>query len=396
MPPNGLIESNHQQYALKEEVEDHDASKNSNHYNHNDSWLSCALASHGHITSKMASTATAALTKKQTIASAAVPTVSHASSQQSMLLESMVSTLNAKLKAQDSELKNIPLQHDRYVELFLKLETAKEQVEYAVYENLQLKRRAKGLEAALAMQDIELDDHSSRRRQQTDAAENTNNNNTSSTGTGTTEGTDENNTANNADAALDEEKQKEDDDMLVKLEQERDMAVKQATALAIQFAESQAAVDDLRDKLVECKVVSEYLEKNKSNTSNNINISSNTEQQQERHQRHQVNTSMVQADATNSSPKMSFFWPRGTMFSSANNNTNISNTPNDDTDIMSVSSISQDSVVRLHQEQRILQHHDEQQHHEQHQPPPSESGSSLDGLDYAPSTSENLEEHVYL
>jgi hypothetical protein len=386
MPPNSLIELNRSLFhshhlgphETKEEEDRMHNNNNSNHNNSNDSWLSCALASHGNFTSNLTtntastsiSTSKAAAAphqavKKQTIASMAMDDARV--TQQSQLLESMVSTLTAKLRMQDAELKQFPEKHDRYVELFLALESVKEQLECAVHENLQCKRRAKGLEAALAVQDIELDDHSSR-MWNVEAAD-TNNKTVA------------NNTNNGADDKNQEENQQEQDNQIKKLERERDTAVKQATQLAIQLAESQAAVDDLRDKLIECKVVTAYFH-------NNDTI----------HHHHNEQHGMLAMKVVDELPstlnKKSFFWP---MFSGTstphhpNHHAKGSNTAdydeeNDDTEILSVSSISQESIVRLQQV-----HLQQQQLQQPSQP--SENGSTLEGLDYAPSASED---HNYL
>jgi hypothetical protein len=367
MPPNSLLELNRSLFHSHHEAKEGEHSNNNNStHNTSDSWLSCALASHGNSkvkTSTSTSTSKAphqAQVKKQTIASMAMEDARV--TQQSQLLESMVSTLTAKLRTQDVELKQFPEKHDRYVELFLALEQVKEQLECAVHENLQSKRKAKGLEAALALQDIELDDHSSRimwnNAAATEAADHDDKTNTNAT---------------TPDSKNQEGNAQEHIDQLDKLERERDTAVKQATLLAIQLAESQAAVDDLRDKMIECKAVKEYYQQN--NNSNGAQPK-------------------IMDDLAPTSNKMSFFWPRGgAMFSG-------SSTPlvksggtsadydeeNDDTENLSVSSISQESIVRL---QKI---HLEQLE-PQLEPQPSENGSILEGLDYAPSASE---EHNYV
>jgi hypothetical protein len=389
MPPNSLIELNRSLFhshhpgpheTKEEEDRMHNNTNTSSHNNSNDSWLSCALASHGTSNTASMSTSKAADNKKQTIASMAMEDARV--TQQSQLLESMVSTLTAKLKTQEQELKQFPVQHDRYVELFLALEGVKEQLECAVYENLQLKRRAKGLEAALAVQDIELDDHSSR-MWNVAAMEKADNEKK--------EAMLKKNEANNAAADKNQEgHQQEQDDKrdkmerkLNKLEGERDTAVKHATQLAIQLAESQLAVDDLRDKLIECKVVTEFFQNNNHN---------NVEQ-----------LKMVDELPSN---KKSFF---SAMFSGtstphhANPNHHVKGGAaceedyeelNDETENLSVSSISQESIVRLQQVHLQSQQQLQQQpQHPSQQQPPSENGSSLEGLDYAPSTADD---HNYL
>jgi hypothetical protein len=288
-----------------------------------------------------------------------------------------VSTLTAKLRTQDAELKQFPEKHDRYVELFLALETVKEEIECAVHENLQLKRKAKGFEAALVLQDIELEGYSSRiwNATATEAADHENKNTKSS------------NTSASANTNPAADKKREGNlqdhvDQLDKLERERDTAVKQATQLAIQLAESQAAVDDLRDKMIECKAVKEYFQQNSPNNSNN------------------GAQLKIADDLPSTSNKISSFLARGgAMFSGTSSPPQPKyhvkggaaanfDEENDDTEILSVSSISQESIVRL---QEI--HLEQQQQQQQPEPPqPSENGSTLEGLDYAPSASED---HIY-
>jgi hypothetical protein len=387
MPPNSLIELNRSLFhshhlgphETKEEEDRMHNNNNSNHNNSNDSWLSCALASHGTSnTASMSSSKGAAAVpqdnKKQTIASMAMEDARV--TQQSQLLESMVSTLTAKLKTQDQELKQFPVQHERYVELFLALEGIKEQLECAVYENLQLKRRAKGLEAALAVQDIELDDHSSRMwnvaamekadNEKKEALKNKIDANAAA---------DKNQEGNQQEQ---NDKRNKMERKLDKLEGQRDTAVKQATQLAIQLAESQLAVDDLRDKLIECKVVTEFFQHNNHNSAEQLKI----------------------VDQLPSN-KMSFFTA---MFSgtstpqNANPNQQIKggaacesdyDEENDETENLSVSSISQESIVRLQQ----VHFQSQQQLQPPQQQQPSENGSTLEGLDYAPSTADD---HNYL
>jgi hypothetical protein len=380
MPPNSLIELNRSLFHSHHEAKEGEHSNNNSTHNTNDSWLSCALASHGNSNVKTpTSTSTSTSTskaphqvqvqvkeiKKQTIASTAMEDARV--TQQSQLLESMVSTLTAKLRTQDVELKQFPEKHDRYVEVSLALEGIKEQLESAVHENLQWKRKAKGLEAALALQDIELDGNSSRmwNAAATEAADNEKKNM-------------ENINTNKAVADKKEEGNvQEHVDELDKLERERDTTVKQATQLAIQLAESQAAVDDLRDKLIECKAVKEYYQ---NNSQHNNNISNGT----------QLN---IVDDLAPTSNKRSSFWARGGAIFSGTSAPHVKgdasadyDEENDDTEILSVSSISQESIVRLQQV------HLERQK-EQPEPQPSENGSTLEGLDYAPSASE---EHNYV
>jgi hypothetical protein len=382
MPPNSLLELNrslfHSHHNNLHETKEEE--NNHNNHNTNDSWLSCALASHGNSTTNVTtSTSTPKAphpVKKQTIASMAMDDARV--TQQSQLLESMVSTLTAKLRTQDTELKQFPAKHDRYVELFLALESVKELLECAVHENLQLKRRAKGLEAALAVQDIELDDHSSRMWNVAamEAADNE------------SKTTQQNNTNANAGADKNQEgNMQEHIDHLVTLERERDTAVKQATQLAIQLAESQAAVDDLRDKMIECKAVTEYFQQ-KYNNNNHY---------------YAEHAMKIVDELPSTLNKMSFFWPRGgAMFpktSSPHPNHHVKggacaadyDEENDDTENLSVSSISQESIVRL--QQVHLQAMQQQQQPQQPSEPPSENGSTLEGLDYAPSASED---HNYL
>ena len=371
MTPNSLLELNRSLFQSHHETKEEEHSST---HNTNASWLSCALASHGNSnvkTSTSTSTSNAPShqaqvkeVRKQTIASMAMEDARV--TQQSQLLESMVSTLTAKMRTQDTELKQFPGKHDRYVELFLALEQVKEQLECAVHENLQWKRKAKGLEAALALQDIELDDHSSRMWNNVAAPEAADNDNKTNANT------------NAADSKNQEGNTQEHVDQLDKLERERDTAVKQATQLAIQLAESQAAVDDLRDKILECKAVKEYYQQNIISNGAQPNI-----------------MAKIMDDLAPTSNKMSFFWPRGgamfpgTSTPHAKDGASAdSDEENDDTENLSVSSISQESIVRLQQV-----HLEQQQEQPQPEPQPSENGSTLEGLDYAPSTSE---EHNYV
>jgi hypothetical protein len=370
MPPISLIELNRSLFHSHPEAKEgeHSNSNNSTH-NTNDSWLSCALASHGISNVKTPTSTSAAphqaqvqAAKKQTIASTAMEDAR--GTQQSQLLESMVSTLTAKLRTQDAELKQFPEKHDRYVEVSLALETVKDQLECAVHENLQWKRKAKGLEAALALQDIELDGHSSRTWNNVAAPQAADHDNKTN--------------ANSTDSKNQEDNVQEHVDELGKLEQERDTAVKQATQLAIQLAESQAAVDDLRDKIIESKAVKEYYQQNNQNNSKSDAQLKHVD------------------DLPPSSNKISFFWPRGGAMFSGTSTPHVKSggasaeydEENDDTENLSVSSISQESIVRLQQV-----HLEQQQEQPQPEPQPSENGSTLEGLDYAPSTSE---EHNYV
>jgi predicted nucleic acid-binding Zn-ribbon protein len=344
MPPNSFMELNRS--LFHSEVTKKYPSPSSAYSPHKESWLSCALASHNDAGSpERGSITSTVLDDDDDNNSKSNNSNDPFLHQQSQLLKSMVHSLNAKLHAQELELQRFPIQHDRYVQLFLRLESATEELECAAAQHAQLVRQAKSLEATLAVRDIELDDVSARQH-------------------------DMHATAATAVAAAVPALLHDFDE----LQETRDTAIKQATQLAMQLAESQAAVDDLRETLVECQLVTAHYQEQMPSA---IILS----------QQHQAAaaaaTPSVNA-STSTAKKPAFFWHRGKFLSAAAMK-HQADDDDDQQDIISMSSISQDSVLQHQQLPSSSRTRPPSARPMPTATPPSESSSgTLMGLEFEP------------
>jgi len=314
---------------------------------HKESWLSCALASHNDAGSpERGSITSTVLDDDDDNDSKSNNSNDPFLHQQSQLLKSMVHSLNAKLHAQELELQRFPIQHDRYVQLFLRLESATEELECAAAQHAQLVRQAKSLEATLAVRDIELDDVSARQH-------------------------DMHATAATAVAAAVPALLHDFDE----LQETRDTAIKQATQLAMQLAESQAAVDDLRETLVECQLVTAHYQEQMPSA---VILS-----QQHQAEAAAADTPSVNA-STSTAKKPAFFWHRGKFLSAAAMK-HQADDDDDQQDIISMSSISQDSVLQHQQLPSSSRTRPPSARPMPTATPPSESSSgTLMGLEFEP------------